>query len=116
VNIEKQLYLYLVPLAFLVMWFENGLESASFQIAFFIYLLVGMSGSIKVLAGGLDNFFNKRLTASGQVLYLIFYSTYWILTFGFNKKSILLLSPFIFAVLLHITITAYKRFFHANKT
>ena len=108
-EIKSHIHLILVPLAFLVMWFKDGVDAATFQIAFLVYFLAGFVVSIRILKQGVRFILDSRVTALIQLLYLAAFVVYWIVVQGINRKAILLLSPFLLGVIFSIVVRACKQ-------
>ena len=108
-KIINHIHLILVPLAFLIMWFKNGVDAATFQIAFLVYFLTGFVVSIRILKQGVRFILESRITALIHLFYLAAFVVYWISAQGINRKAILLLSPFLLGVIFSIVVRACKR-------
>ena len=108
-KIKSHIHLILVPLAFLVMWFKDGVDTATFQIAFFVYFLTGFVVSIRILKQGVRIILQSRIKVLIQLFYLAFYVAYWIVVQGVNRKAILLLSPFFISVCFLIVVRASEQ-------
>ena len=113
-NFKNHIHLILVPTAFLVIWLKDGLDAATFQIAFFVYLLIGIVISIKVLTQG-GRFISESRKSFFQLFYLVSYVVYWVVEVGINRKLILLASPLVFSICLLIVVKVSKRLYFTKK-
>ena len=115
-NIEKKVQLVLLIAVFIAIWFESDFVSAVSRFMFIIYLLIGWVLTIRTLACGIAYFSENKFIVSLCSICLIGYATYWLVILGVNRQAIILVSPFLFGLVLFYTIKICKRLIYAPRT
>lgn len=115
-KIERISYWALFPITFAAIWYESDFFSAISRFAFVIYLVAGLAFTIKILSGALSYFAKSKTMAIVSITYLVAYAVYWLSMFGFDRQAILLVTPFLFGLVIFYTLKVCKWLFYAPRT